>query len=44
VADAYYLLLAPLTPGHHTIAFGGTGTFGGGPISEDITYNLTVKS
>jgi hypothetical protein len=41
VADGYYLLLAPLRPGVHTIAFGGTGNFGG-PTSQDITYHLRV--
>src|SRR5262249_473615 len=29
VADGIYLLLAPLTPGTHTITFGGTSTFFG---------------
>ena len=29
VADGYYLLLLPLRPGPHTIAFGGTGNFSG---------------
>jgi hypothetical protein len=40
VADGFYLLLAPLTPGVHTITFGGTSSFG----SQDITYNLVVSS
>jgi hypothetical protein len=41
VADGYYLMMAPLTPGQHTLNFGGTL---GDPInfSLDITYNLTV--
>jgi len=43
VADGFYLLLAPLTPGSHRINFGGTGLFGGNPFSQDITYNLTVR-
>jgi hypothetical protein len=42
VADGFYLLLAPLPPGPHTINFGGTGLFGGSQFSQDITYNLTV--
>jgi hypothetical protein len=42
VQDGYYLLLAPLHPGRHTIKFGGTGNFGG-PFSQDITYRLLVK-
>jgi hypothetical protein len=41
VADGVYLLLAPLTPGTHTINFGGTGFFGA-QFQEDITYHLTV--
>jgi hypothetical protein len=45
VADGFYLLLAPLKPGLHTISFGGTGNFGGpdAPFSQDITYRLTVR-
>ena len=42
VADGVYLLLAPLTPGAHTITFGGTGSFAGGKFMEDITYHLVV--
>jgi hypothetical protein len=42
VADGYYLLLLPLRPGVHTIAFGGTGNYRGAPTSEDITYHLRV--
>jgi hypothetical protein len=40
-ADGYYLMLAPLPVGQHTIHF--TGTFGD-PVNFtlDITYNLTV--
>ena len=44
VADGFYLLLAPLAPGAHTISFGGTATFNGGAFSEDITYHLVVSS
>ncbi|MGF6968720.1 hypothetical protein OKW43_005748 [Paraburkholderia sp. WC7.3g] len=43
VADGYYLMLAPLPPGPHTIKFGGAGTFNGTPFSVDITYNLIVS-
>jgi hypothetical protein len=43
VADGYYLLLAPLPRGPHTIKFGGTALFGNVPFSQDITYNLFVK-
>jgi hypothetical protein len=42
VADGFYLLLAPLKSGKHTITFGGTGSAFGGPISQDITYQLRV--
>jgi hypothetical protein len=42
VQDGYYLLLAPLRPGLHTIAFGGTGTFGGTRADQDIVYHLRV--
>jgi hypothetical protein len=42
VADGFYLLLAPLRPGMHTLTFGGTGFFSGAPTAEDITYHLRV--
>ena len=42
VQDGYYLLFDPLTPGEHTIKFGGTGNFGGA-FSQDITYRLLVQ-
>ena len=43
VADGFYLLLAPLRPGVHTIKFGGTGNLGlGGLFSQDITYHIRV--
>jgi len=41
VGDGYYVMLPPLSPGQHTINFGGTL----GPpynFTLDITYNLTV--
>jgi hypothetical protein len=38
VADGYYLLLQPMTPGDHSIHFNG-----GTPRSQiDITYNITI--
>jgi hypothetical protein len=43
VAVGYYLMLAPLPAGPHTISFGGQGQFGGAPFSQDITYHLVVK-
>ena len=39
VDNGYYLMLAPLKPGRHTIRF--TGSNGG--FSLDVTYNITVK-
>jgi hypothetical protein len=44
VADGFYLLLAPLSPGPHTITFGGAGQYAGSPFSESITYHLVVSS
>jgi hypothetical protein len=43
VGDGFYLLLAPLAPGPHTLRFGGTF---GSPINFtlDITYHLNVGS
>ena len=38
VAAGYWLLLAPLPPGQHTLHFGAPSW------SQDITYVLTVKS
>ncbi len=37
VSDGWYLMLAPLTPGKHTIHFEV-------PNTQNITYNLTVKA
>ena len=42
VADGFYLMLHPLTPGSHSINFGGVGP-GQDGITLDVTYNLTVK-
>jgi hypothetical protein len=39
--DGYYLLLAPLAPGRHTIRFGGDAFFNG-DFSQDITYHLNI--
>jgi hypothetical protein len=38
VADGYYLLVAPLSPGGHTVEFSGTA----GSFTLHITYHLTV--
>ena len=50
VADGYYLMLAPLSKGTHTIHYGGTFHFDAGEIDEepvdfpkDITIRLTVE-
>jgi hypothetical protein len=43
VAVGYYLMLAPLPAGPHTIKFGGEGSFAGQPSIQDITYNIVVK-
>ena len=43
-ADGYYVMLEPLSPGEHTISFGGEGMFGGAPLSQQVTYNLVVKA
>jgi len=44
VQDGIYLLLAPLTPGRHTLHFGGSEQLGNPPApgTQDITYELTV--
>jgi len=44
VSDGYWLLLAPLSAGKHTIYF--KGVFTGGPFQGfvvEVTYNLTVQ-
>ena len=50
VGDGYFLLLAPLPKGHHTIHYGGTFHFEAGELGDDpldfvkdITIELTVK-
>ncbi len=51
VSDGYWIMLAPLPPGKHTITFGGTqkgsvkllnGSSYDIDFSVDVTYNLTV--
>ena len=41
VADGYWTLIRPLTPGVHTISFGGS--YPPGQFSTLATYNLTVQ-
>jgi hypothetical protein len=40
VADGYYLMLAPLSRGPHTVAFGGTD---GNGFVQDIVYEIIVE-
>jgi hypothetical protein len=43
--SGYYALLAPLSPGAHTIAFGGSSSSAaqGQAVTVDVTYHLTVE-
>jgi hypothetical protein len=41
VSDGYWLLLAPLSPGQHTLQF--SGSLGSGSFTTKATYNLTVQ-
>jgi len=49
VGDGYYILLAPLSPGDHTLRFGGAFHFTlaedgfDGDFPIDMTYHLTVN-
>ncbi|HYF65855.1 MAG TPA: hypothetical protein VD886_23700 [Herpetosiphonaceae bacterium] len=38
-ADGFWIMLEPLPPGRHELAFGGSTDW----LSQDITYNLEVK-
>jgi hypothetical protein len=40
VADGYWLLVTPLTPGEHTIYFKGINNAG---FTVEVTYFLTVQ-
>ncbi|HAX80181.1 MAG TPA: hypothetical protein DCY88_31175 [Cyanobacteria bacterium UBA11372] len=40
VSDGFWLMLAPLPPGKHTLNFGGTGLF----TAQNVTYNITSVS
>jgi hypothetical protein len=42
VADGFYILLAPLSPGTHTISFGGSWGVAN-PFTQDNKYTLTVE-
>jgi hypothetical protein len=39
VADGYYVMVAPLPSGKHTVRFGGTD---GGGFTQNITYRFTI--
>jgi hypothetical protein len=44
VSDGYFVMVKPLSPGHHTIHFEGATVSGpGAGISMNVTYNLTVQ-
>jgi len=49
VSDGYFVMVAPLSPGNHTIHFAGAIVFSAAKdgfdftFIEDITYNLTVQ-
>ncbi len=42
VSDGYWIMLAPLSAGTHTIHFRGKEEFDWGSFEVDVTYNLTV--
>lgn len=42
LADGYWVMLRPLSPGQHEIRFAANLDFGNGGFSLDVTYNLTV--
>lgn len=42
VSDGYWALIGPLSPGAHTVSFGGSYPPGG--FTTFVTYNLTVTS
>jgi len=44
VDQGYYLFLAPLSPGEHTIHWSGSWSCTFGDFAEDVTYTLTVQA
>jgi hypothetical protein len=42
VADGYWIMLAPLSNGEHTLQISASGIQGDSAYSYDVTYNLTV--
>jgi hypothetical protein len=43
LADGYWVLLSPLSPGKHTIHFEAVSSAASGSFAVDVTYNLTVQ-
>jgi hypothetical protein len=43
LADGYWVLLSPLSPGKHTIHFEAVSNAASGSFAVDVTYNLTVQ-
>ena len=41
VSDGHWALIQPLSPGQHTISFGGS--YPPGPFNTQVTYHLTVR-
>ena len=43
VSDGYWIMLAPLRPGQHTIHFASEALFGDFLFSLDVTFHVTVE-
>jgi hypothetical protein len=44
LADGFWIMLAPLRVGSHTLHFSASGIFLGSPFAIDVTYDLTVEA
>jgi hypothetical protein len=42
ISDGYWIMLAPLSAGTHTVHFKGIADFFGTPFGTEVTYHLTV--
>ena len=42
VADGYWIMLRPLSKGHHTLHFRGVNTLFAPPFETEVTYHLTI--
>jgi hypothetical protein len=42
VADGYWIMLRPLSKGHHTLHFRGVNTLFNPPFETEVTYHLTI--